>query len=147
MVRIAEIKDMRNVYKLICELEQQRLPYAQFISIYKDQLENPWYFCFVAEINREIVGILNLRIENQLRHVQKVAEITEFVVKDGFRSLGIGKRLFKMAFELAKENYCVQLESSCHKNWNDVHHFYDKAGMEETSYKFIKSISYTALNL
>ena len=142
MVRVAQTKDMRNVYNLICQLEQQRLPYAQFISIYKEQLESPKFFCFVAEINGEIVGILNLHMEIRLRHVEKVAEITEFVVKEGFRSLGIGKRLFKIALELAKENYCAHVESSCHKSWKDMRGFYQSAGMEEDSYKFIKPISY-----
>lgn len=140
MVRNAVLQDEEQVYRLICLLEQTRLPRQPFLEIFRRQLESPAYCCLVWEEQGRVEGVLNLRWEEQLHHGGKVGEILEFVLEEDCRGQGIGKIMFARACELARRNGCLQIELDSNQRRTGAHRFYLREGMENTHYKFCKPL-------
>ena len=82
LIRKAELQDVRAVYALICELEEQDLPLLEFENIFGSLLKLPEHFLMIGEIEGRTVAFLHLRVEGQLHHAAKIAEILEFDVGD-----------------------------------------------------------------
>ena len=141
MIRHACKCDLDSIYTLICNMEQVELDYHKFKKIFLDILTDEHFFCFVFEKDNLIIGCLNLRIEYQLHHVSKIAEIMELSVAENYRSCGIGKQLFSMACKVANEQGCSQIEVCCNKLRIHAHRFYEREGMKRYHYKFTKKIS------
>ena len=140
MYRDGTINDCKDIYDLICELEGQPLSFHRFSEIYQKQLNSVGYCCVVCEYNNHVVGVLNLRFEEQLHHANYIAEILEFAVCASCRSKGIGKEMFKIACQRAKEFGCVQIEVACNQLRKDTHRFYEREGMKNFHFKFSKSL-------
>lgn len=140
MIRKAREKDCDDVYALICEMREEQLDYYAFSMIYKVQLRDKSYAHFVCEQNGETVGVLVLRLEYQLHHAARVAEITELAVKSGFRSQGIGGELFAAAKKYSASNNAVILEVASGKARTDAHRFYEKNGMTLSHFKLSVSL-------
>ena len=94
MYRRAVASDCKRIYDLICEMENKKLPYDKFCAIYQKQLRDSKYYCLVCEYDGDVIGVLNLRIEEQLHHAERVAEIMEFIVDAKYRKHSIGKEMF-----------------------------------------------------
>ena len=57
MYRKSNIADCREIYDLICQLEQKTLSYQRFYEIYKEQLED-------SNLSNKFLGIGGVVIEN-----------------------------------------------------------------------------------
>lgn len=86
MYRKAILDDCEKVYRLICEMECKQLLFERFSAIYREQLSDWHYYCLICEQNNHVIGVLNLRFEEQLHHSEWIAEIMEFAV-DGRESI------------------------------------------------------------
>lgn len=139
MYRTADIDDCSKIYDLICELEGKQLPFQKFAEIYQKQLNSKFYECIVCEYDDNIVGVLNLRFEEQLHHANYIAEIMEFVVSTSYRNRGIGKEMFDVACQRAEKFGCSQIEVACNQLRKDTHRFYEREGMHNFHFKFSKS--------
>ena len=128
--------DCRRIYDLICEMEEKALPYDHFSRIWEKQIANPDYISLVCEEDGGVIGVLNLRLEEQLHHAQLVAEIMEMAVKAEYRSSGIGKALIRWAYQIAQEKGCLQIEASSNQLRTNAHRFYLREGMKNYHYKF-----------
>jgi len=133
--------DCKNIYDLICELEQKELPFDKFSAIYQEQLNNKNYYCLVCEREQSVRGVLNLRFEAQLHHSEYVAEIMEFAVDPAYRNKGIGKEMLAKACKLAKEFGCNQIEVACNQLREDTHRFYLREGLHNFHFKFSRPLS------
>ncbi len=140
MIRNAEEKDCRAVYRLICDMEARELPFAQFAEIYREQAQSRLYHCLIDERDGRVAGVLNLRVEGQLHHAGRIAEILELVVDPACRNLGIGRELFAAACRLAEELGCLQIEVACNQLRTDTHRFYTREGMHNFHFKFSKPL-------
>ncbi len=136
MIRKAAAGDVEKVYHLINLLEGCEFPKIQFVSIYNEILQNQSHRIFLYETENEVLGIAHLRIENQLHHCGKVAEIMELIVGDSCRSKGIGTMLFNAMCSCAKESCCTQIEVTSNCSRIRAHKFYQKKGMRRSHYKF-----------
>ena len=141
MFRKGTINDCKEVYKLICEMEQKQLPFERFSAIYQKQINDKNFYCLVCERENRVIGVLNLRFEEQLHHSEFIAEIMEFAVDSTCRNQGIGKEMFAKACELAKDFGCVQIEVACNQLRTDTHRFYLREGMHNFHFKFSKSLA------
>ena len=94
MIREAKAEDCAAVHALAEALEGCTLDGAAFREIYLRQRSSPAWRCLVFETAGETVGFINMRIEAQLHHAGRVAEIVEFAVRDDLCGGGIGRRLF-----------------------------------------------------
>lgn len=132
--------DVDAVYRLICQLEQATLPYEAFRSIYLQQLESAHDYSIICEQDQQVVGFLHLRLEDQLHHAGKIAEIMELVVDDDVRRQGIGKELLNRADIAAQKHGCMQIEASSHERRRDAHRFYEQNGFQSHHKKFTKKV-------
>ena len=144
--RKSERNDCEGIYRLICELEGKELPFEKFSSIYLEQLENRNYYCLVCERDGRMAAVLNLRFEGQLHHADRIAEIMEFAVGAPYRSRGIGKEMLAEACRIAKEHGCGQIEVACNRMREGAHRFYQREGMEQTHYRFLKMLEQSGNN-
>lgn len=128
--------DCRLVYDLICEMENKVLPYEAFHQIYISQQANNSYVCLVYEMHGKVVGCINLRMEQQLHHAERICEIMELAVEKEYRSQGIGRKLFDMACRYAKDKGCTQIEVCCNQLRTRTHKFYESCGMHNFHYKY-----------
>ncbi len=141
MYRKATMQDCESIYALLCDMEQTQLPFQRFSTIYARQLENQSYYALVRAEGEKVLGIINLRFEEQLHHAGRIAEILEFAVDPACRSQGVGKELFAEACRLAKEAGCLQIEVACNQLRTDTHRFYVREGMHNFHFKFSKPLT------
>ena len=141
MFRKAGLTDCESIYQLICEMEQKTLPYGKFADIFQKQLQDQQYYCIVCERNGCVVGVLNLRLEEQLHHALQIAEILEFVVSPSCRGQGIGKDMLSRACQTAKDLGCTQIEAACNQLRTDTHRFYTRESMHNYHFRFSKSLT------
>ena len=141
MYRKATEGDCRTVYDFVCSLESRELPYDSFSQIFRAQTADKGYYCLLREEGGKPIGMLNLRFEYQLHHAARIAEILEFTVLADFRNQGIGKEMLQTAFEIAKQNGCVQIEVASNQLRTDAHRFYQREGMKNFHYKLSKSLT------
>jgi len=140
MYRKAIEKDCKEVYRLICEMESRELPYEKFESIFRKQLADDGYYCLIYERDGQVIGVLNLRLEEQLHHTDSIAEIMEFAVDPECRGQGIGKGMFLEACRLSEQFCCTQIEVACNQLRTNTHRFYLREGMHNFHFKFSKSL-------
>ena len=113
MYRKAVLSDSNAICGLVCGQEGLELSREKFYDILNEQLQDrQHYYCLVYEENSRIEGVLNLRIERQLRYAGPVAEITEFFVAPDHRNQGIGTGLFEQALELAQKKASAMAEKA-----------------------------------
>lgn len=129
-------EDIAAVYRLMCELENETLPYDDFARIYRSQLDNENMTALVCTVENKAIAFLNLRFEEQLHHCGRIAEIMEFAVAPEYRSMGIGKAMLHEARMTALEYGCSQIEVSSNRMRSDAHRFYERERMERSHYKF-----------
>jgi len=141
MYRKATLNDCEKVYHLICDMECKQLPFEKFNAIYREQMSNKHDYCLIYEQENMIVGVLNLRFEEQLHHSECIAEIMEFAVDSAYRKQGIGKGMFAKACQIAKDFGCTQIEVACNQLRLDTHRFYLREGMHNFHFKFSKSLT------
>ena len=136
MIRRAEAADCRDVYRLVCILENTEFDFGSFRQIFLDQLGSQMYAGFVYETGGKIAAFLNMRMEYHLHHTARIAELLEFVVDGEYRSRGIGTEMFEYACAYAKENSCVQIELVSSQRRTRAHHFYEERGMNRSHFGF-----------
>ena len=140
MIRNSLPKDCEAIYDMVCDKEHTKLDREAFEKIYHEQRNNMDYTCLVYERDGKAAGFLNLRVEWQLHHVQRIAEIMEFVVDYRNRGQGIGRQLLKAACETAEKMGCTQIEVACNQIRKRTHLFYQNQGMDRSHYKFSKCL-------
>lgn len=135
------LQDSQEIYSLICDLENRELPYDAFDAIYHDQISDGHYYCLVCEQRGKVVGMLNMRFEEQLHHTERIAEILEFAIDESCRNMGIGKEMFEQSCQIAVDNGCSQIEVACNQLRKDTHRFYEREGMHNFHFKFSKRLA------
>lgn len=101
------------------------------------------YYCLICEQDNQVIGMLNLRFEEQLHHAENIAEIMEFAVDSAFRNQGIGRGMLERACVIAKERGSSQIEVACNQLRKDTHRFYLREGMKNYHFKFSKRLDET----
>lgn len=141
MYRKAVLSDSNAICGLVCGQEGLELSREKFYDILNEQLQDrQHYYCLVYEENGRIEGVLNLRIERQLRYAGPVAEITEFFVAPDHRNQGIGTGLFEQALELVQRFHCRHLEVFCRAEEESGRRFFEKRGLMASYMKLEKQL-------
>lgn len=136
MIRVATKDDCTKIYGLIVDMRNENLDYKCFEQIYYMQCNDCNYIHFVYTEDNTVVGVLVLRLEYQLHHAARVAEIMELAVYGNNRSKGIGKQLVSQAKKYAASNNCVILEVASGKDRIDAHRFYENNSFIRSHAKF-----------
>lgn len=141
MIRPAVCADLSGIYALVCELEETSFPQEIFAWGLNTMLADASHLLLVAEAQEKIVGLLHLRMEFQLHHCGKVAEIMELIVSNAVRSQGIGAALLHAAREQAIQHSCIQFEVTSNQKRKNAHRFYQREGLEQTHVKLTEALS------
>lgn len=135
-IRRCKETDIREVYNLICELEETEFDYTKFKAVFDNKIKDNKNNYILAVEDKKVLGFLSLNIDYQLHHINKVATIEELVVSSNYRSGGIGKLLLEEAIHYAKDNHCEIIELTSNFSRERAHNFYIKNGFEKNSFKF-----------
>lgn len=137
MIRKANKNDCKAVHEWIEILEKTELPMDRFQKTYEEEINSDHWCCLVYEEDGKILSVLNMRMENQLQHPYKVAEILEFIVSEELRGKGIGRKMFEQAVSIAKENGCGHIELCSNMKRTGAHAFYEHMGMAKDHFNFV----------
>ena len=140
-IRRAEAADAGALWALVCALEDTRFDRAAFERRLGAQRADGRYRCLVAEQAGKVVGMLNLRIEEQLHHERPAAEIMELIVCDEARGAGVGARLVACARACAREAGCEIFEVTSSLYRMRAHRFYEREGLVKSHYRLSQSLS------
>lgn len=135
-ISVATADQIDEIYKLICELEDQQLCKVDFNNSFLSNILNKDVYYFVAIQKGCIIGFISLHVQCLLHHTSKIAEIQELIVSEQSQAKGVGHMLFEKAKEVAIENNCLQLEVCCNIKRITSHEFYKRQGMANNHYKF-----------
>lgn len=135
-IRRCKETDIREVYNLICELEEVEFDYTKFKEVFDYKIKDNKNNYILAVEDKKVLGFLSLNIDYQLHHINKVATIEELVVSSNYRSGGIGKLLLEEAIHYAKDKNCEIIELTSNFSRERAHNFYIKNGFEKNSFKF-----------
>ena len=129
MIRRAEEKDTDICLELMNILENRTFDRDLFAGLFKEQLEDDKFACFLYEEEGKALGLINVKMENELHHCAKVLFIKEFIVLPDCRSKGVGKQLFEYTLSYAKECGCIRAELETGMKRVRAHAFYEREGM------------------
>lgn len=132
IIRKAGIEDMKNVLDLIQELAIfENEPDAVVVTVddlVKDGFsENPLFHCFVAELEREIIGIA-LYYYRYSTWKGKTIHLEDLIVRKNNRGTGAGFALYKEIIRQGKRDKVRRIEWAV-LDWNtSAIAFYEKTG-------------------
>ena len=132
----ATIDNLDDVYKLLCELEDEVLDKSIFAEIYKDNVNNKSIHYILAIVESNVIGFGSLHIQKLLHHCSNIAEVQEIIISKNQQGSGIGTMIFDELKRIATSSGCLQLEVCCNLSRSKSHEFYLKQGMEKSHYKF-----------
>jgi len=131
-IRNAKIEDMNKVLNLIHELATFELE-PDAVIVTEDDLirdgfgDNPLFFCFVAELNQEIIGMA-LYYYRYSTWKGKTIHLEDLIVKKEFRGIGAGELLYKKVLQQGLIENVQRMEWAV-LNWNKFAiDFYEKSG-------------------
>ncbi len=132
IIRDAEVKDMGQVLSLIQELATfEKEPDAVEVTV--EELikegfgEHPLFHCFVAEVNKEIVGIALVYYRFSTWKGRSI-HLEDLIVKESMRGTGLGSALYAEVMKYAKSKGVRRVEWVV-LDWNqNAIDFYEKSG-------------------
>jgi len=136
-IRNACIEDLEEVVKLDLDLGYQVTPEG-IRAVLIHHIENPDYYLLLAEEQNEVMGMVSFNIKYYLHREKPVLYIGSMVVKEKFRSLGIGRRLMEEVERTAGKRGCNSIQLNSNKRRIRAHQFYERLGFVEVSLKYEK---------
>ena len=141
MIRKARPEDCEAIWRLVCTLEETELDHDAFAAVFANQQADGRHVTLVwsedtTGADAAIQALMNMRIELQLHHAAKVAEVQELVVDPSLRGRGVGKELFAAARDAARQAGCVRIELVTNQRRHGAHRFYEREGMHQTHYGY-----------
>lgn len=140
-IRRATINDVDSVYRLICDLENQKIDRVAFASTYKFNLNSNETIYLVTEINGCVVGFLSIHVQHILHHSKPTCELQELNVFKEYRSMGFGAALMQEAERIARNLGLEEIELTTKVFRKRAQEFYTRLGYENTHLKFVKKLS------
>ena len=133
-VRKADGSDAEDIYSLLRQLKGEEMEYDAFLNRYLDNLENPAYEYWVLEEGGAIRGLVSSHMSQPLHHPEKVCEVQELIVDNGYRGKGMGSCLLKWVLSRhAGDN----IELASNRSRRKARGFYERMGFLATHNKFV----------
>jgi PhnO protein len=135
-IRKVESKDLDCVFNFICELNNKKIDYEAFKTIFVENCANPNYVYYIAEFNGKPVGFISFHTQKLLHHCGIVGEIQEFFIDKEYRNKGIGKELINEVKKYAELNNLESIEVTSNKKRSENVGIYESLGFNLTHNKF-----------
>src|SRR4030042_2159212 len=135
LIREAKPDDFGDVFELVLELrsshgEKGKLDKQGIRPIFQRYLSNSDKYIYVAESRGLLVGFMSITIGESLYEDKPWAEVDELVVKEGYRSQGLGGRLLDEVFRIAHERQCNVVVLAADINNARAIEFYGELGFK-----------------
>ncbi len=141
VIRPAELADLSVVYELICDLEDTKLDFESFKSIYNINIRSTEAVYLVAEYNKSVVGFLSIHVQRILHHSKPTCELQELNVFNEYRSMGVGTKLMHEAERIAKNLGLEEIELTTKVFRKRAQELYNRLGYKNTHLKFVKKLT------
>ena len=138
IVREATGADVERMVALIGELEFT--VDAEGVSGRLTRLAEIGEPVLLAEMDGEVVGLLDWHVMTTIHRPRPVGRIVALVVADGRRGQGIGRALVAEAEQRMRARGCEKMEVTSNMRLLDAHRFYEGLGLERSSYRFAKDL-------
>jgi GNAT superfamily N-acetyltransferase len=144
-IRPAEEKDVPRIVELYRELtitdsqiEHSRNPsLADYQRVFAEIRSDPRQKLFVAEVQGEVVGTIELLIVPNLSHNgTPFAFLENLIVTEKHRKRGLGRMLLEHVVQLAKESGCHMVELCSDARRKEAHKLYGSMGFEVQAHCF-----------
>jgi PhnO protein len=135
-IRKTELKDLHAIYDFTCKLEDQRLDFEVFKAIFSDNIGNPLYAYYIAEVDGTAGGFISFHTQQLLHHCGPVGEIQEFYVLGEHRGQGIGRILIAEIGKYARANGLEGIEVTSNKKREVNVMVYKQLGFDLSHNKF-----------
>jgi len=136
-IRNASLSDLPEVVKLASQMGYEVKPEG-IKPVLMHYIDNPDYYLLLAEEKGLVVGMVGFTIKYYLHREKPVLYIGSMVVKEIFRSQGIGEKIMNKVEEVALKRGCNSIQLNSNKRRTRAHQFYEKLGFVEISLKFEK---------
>lgn len=97
-------------------------------------LEDPNFSIYISTINDKIVAYaiicIREKLENPVMYKRKICFIEDICVDKNYQKQGIGKELFKVIKDFAKDNECNEIELNVWEFNNSAINFYEHLGFK-----------------
>lgn len=113
-------------------------------SLQLDEMLPHNYFQVGAFNGDECIGISGVWIGNKL-WCGKYLEVDHLVIKEGFRSNGVGSLILNYLKQLAKEENCASIGLDSFTHNHESHKFFFKQGFEIKGYHFVHVMDKTKM--
>ena len=152
MIRLAEIKDVDDILKLLLQIDlvhNKLRPDLFKAPAYKytkgeiiDMLNDDNRPIFVYEANNKVVGyaftIKKIVKDDNVLHDLKTLYIDDLCVDENNRGMGIGKSLYEYVLNYAKANDYYNITLNVWNNNDNAIRFYESIGMSYQKYTMEK---------
>ncbi|MCW5911970.1 MAG: GNAT family N-acetyltransferase [Cyclobacteriaceae bacterium] len=114
---------------------------VQAIAQRIEENQRPGYKTFVAEVNRQVVGVIVAHTYTYLHAAGLTGRIMTFCVDETVRGQGVGTQLLYHAEAYLAGQKCVKVELNCNNRRTETHVFYQQRGYTQTSLHFVKRLN------
>ena len=97
---------------------------------------NQW--TLIAEVDAEVVGMATIVVRHLINRDEPFGRLAAVVVRDGWRSRGIGAALLAKTEEICRACGCSAIEVTSALTRTRAHAFYERLGFQERPRRFIK---------
>jgi ribosomal protein S18 acetylase RimI-like enzyme len=130
-IRKATMRDFDEIDSLSDELLGSPIGIRK--KFLKKALNSKNYLCLIAELNKEIVGFIDMWAFPDISHGAYLAQIQNLVVAKKFRGRGIGTKLVKEVIKFFKKKKYHELHVWTEKeNYNAIK-LYKQLGLKDNS--------------
>jgi len=95
----------------------------------------------VAELNRDVVGVIDMEYHQRLGDHRPQARVHDLVVTERTRGSGVGRALLRRAEDLARNRGCFRMALVTAAWRRDSIAFYERAGWRNFGEWFVKQLS------
>jgi ribosomal protein S18 acetylase RimI-like enzyme len=125
--------DIPRLMVLAEEFMPGEATYEERLAVLKNSLKSSHYELWVAEVDNEISGFIDLWIIPDFCHGGNLGYIQNLYVAQKYRRMGIGSKLFKKIIERAKERDALEIHVVTKFDNEPAIRLYKKHGLTKES--------------
>ena len=129
--------EIESCYPVMSQL-RPHIPFENFARLIQSQMDNGYQLAYISD-GQDALAVAGFRVLTNLAW-GKFLYVDDLVTSEKSRSKGIGKLLLQWLRKEAKHRGCQELHLDSGIQRKDAHRFYEREGMEMTSYHFMNKL-------